>query len=611
MKVAFQRAPLCLVAAFLGLCGCLHTETRLQSDDDGEREKELEVRTIGDITSVANANPIPVSGIGLVVGLKGTGSNPAPDGFRTVLEDFLRKRGVDKVKEILASSETSLVLVSGLIPAGARKDDPIDVEVTLPPHSKTASLKGGFLKECVLFNYDTTKHLNPKYGGANRLLPGHPLAKAWGPLLVGFGSGDEESRLKHGRIWGGGRCAIDRPVYLVLNNDQQRTPLAMKVAERVNESLHGAAGVNLDQLAEAKNNKLVVLKVAGQYKLNLPRYLRVIRLIPIHEGPHLTAYRRRLVQDLRDPERAVTAALRLEALGTDSIKVLKSGMEDEHALVKFCSAESLAYLGEPASGEVLAKMVKEQPALRAFSLTALASLDETVCHVRLRELLSAQSAETRYGAFRALRAMNDEHPCMRGKEYNESFFVHRVAPESPSLVHVSLSRRPEIVLFGADVQLKPPFSILAGEYTITASTHDTKCTLSRISTHHGIRRAQCGLGLEEVLHELGELGVSYPNVVEFLQKAGNCECLTASVRMDALPKATSVYELAVKGAENPDFVEGDAEILKADLGATPTLFEKTATRLLGTSLDADEKTLTREREDDDEGKSAKRKSLWD
>ncbi|MGE3808430.1 MAG: flagellar basal body P-ring protein FlgI, partial [Gemmataceae bacterium] len=363
MTALFSRSVWLLTACLFGLCGCLHTETRLQSDDDKERDKDYaDIRTIGDVTSVANATPIHVSGVGIVFGLEGTGSNPTADGYRSFLEDYLRKRGVDNVKEMLASPDTSLVLVSALIPPGARKDDPIDVEVTLPPHSKTTSLKGGYLKECILYNYDTTKHLSPDSKGGNRLVSGHPLAKAWGPLLVGFSGGDDKTRLQYGRIWGGGRCAIDRPVYLVLNREQKRAPVAIKVAERINETMQGGIGSQLNTLAEPKSDQLVVLKVAPQYRLNLPRYLRVVRMIPLQEGQALVNYRRRLTDDLLDPERTVVSALRLEAHGTGSVDVFKAGLEQEEALVRFCSAEALAYQGDPACGELLAKMVEEQPA---------------------------------------------------------------------------------------------------------------------------------------------------------------------------------------------------------------------------------------------------------
>ena len=127
------------------------------------------------------------------------------------------------------------------------------------------------------------------------------------------------------------------------------------------------------------------------YKLNLPRFLRVVRLVPLQGAsdrpaprtPTRGVYRQRLAEDLLDPARTVTAALRLEALGQQSIPALKTGLESTHPLVRFCAAESLAYLDCPAGGEELGAAVAKQPLLRAFALTALASLDESVSHIQL------------------------------------------------------------------------------------------------------------------------------------------------------------------------------------------------------------------------------------
>src|SRR5205085_8673325 len=91
-----------LGALVLGLTGCVSPQTRAQSAEETEREKDLEVRTIGDVTEVANVQQIQVSGVGLVTGLEGTGHSP--NGFfRTLLDQQLRKQKVDNVKGLLDS----------------------------------------------------------------------------------------------------------------------------------------------------------------------------------------------------------------------------------------------------------------------------------------------------------------------------------------------------------------------------------------------------------------------------------------------------------------------------------------------------------------------------
>jgi hypothetical protein len=567
----------------LGLAGCFfEPEARLQSDEENDRIREASVQTIGDATAVANAERVPVSGVGLVVGLDGTGGSAPPGGFRTMLEDYLRKKKVENIQQLLASPDTAMVLVSAIIPAGARRNDTIDVEITLPPGSKVRSLRGGYLTECLLYDYASTRQISPNSTKPDRVAIGHVLARAEGPLLVGFGDGDEAAKVKQGRIWGGAKVEIDRTFWLALNSDQQFARVAMKVAERVNETFQGPYQAPGTMLAEAKTKEVISLRVPSQYRQNLERYLRVIRFVPLQESPPASSpYRRRLEEDLLDPSRTIPTALRLEALGTDSIPDLKKGLSSNHALVRFASAEALAYLGSPSCGDELAKLAAEEPMLRAYCLAALASLDEGVCYVQLRDLMASPSPELRYGAFRALRALDERNDSIKGEYLNDSFWLHRVVPASVSLVHMSTSRRAEIVVFGEEPFLEPPFSFMAGpEFTITAGDNDQRCTVSRFSVQHGTRKKQCSLQLTDVLHALADLGGTYPDAVELLRQLERNKCLTCAVAVDALPEAPSVLQLARAGKADSSVKVVDGEILnaRAEFGATPSLFQHSVHR---------------------------------
>jgi len=572
-----NRRFLTLGACLLTLAGCTNALTRLHSPEEAGKKKEIKVQTVGDVTQVWNADPVTVSGIGLVVDLEGTGGGAPPGGWRSILEDDLRKRGIEQVKDLLNSRDTSLVLVSASIPPGARRDDPIDVAVSVPRESKTTSLRGGRLLECSLYDVTSMKRLDPQFAGPDRLLRGHRVARAQGSLLVGFANTDGEPNLRVGRIWGGGRCLVPRPFYLTLNSDQQFARVAKAVAERVNDAFQGQLSGGAVELAKAESKSSVVLQIPPQYRLNLPRYLRVVRFIPLHETEaERIPYRRQLEDQLLDPKRAVVAALRLEALGQDSIPTLKRGLQSKHPLVRFSSAEALAYLGSPSCASELARDVEDQAALRAFSLTALASLDEAICHVELRRLLTSPSAETCYGAFRALRALDEHDEAVQGEQFNDSFWLHRVATDAPPLVHMTTSHRAEVVLFGQDAVLLPPFAICAGDFTVTAGEDDKQCTVARISVQHGNNKKQCSFKLEEVIRTLASLEASFPDVAEVLSRIDRIHCLNGRLAVDALPQATSVLELAKAGAEDSEIIESDPEVLenRADIGSTPTLFEK-------------------------------------
>jgi hypothetical protein len=537
--------------ALLALAGCLNPQTRFQAPDESERDEE--VMLVGQaVNSFAQADSIPVSGVGLVVGLDGTGGDAPPGGYRTLLEDQLRKHGVEHVKEILASPNTSLVLVSALVPPGVRKGDPLDLEITLPPESKTASLRGGYLKECFLFNYDQMKNLSPNFEGANRTLLGHKLVRAEGPVITG-GDGDAKGDVRRGRVWGGGQCLTGRGLWVVMDAKYESAPVVQRVAERINATFHGSARGAPGEPAVARTKTYLTLEIPPPYRLNLPRYLRVVRLVPLQEDPPPDSpYRRRLEKDLLDPARTVTAALRLEALGKSAVPTLKKGLESPHTLVRFSSAEALAYLGHAGAGEELARLAEREPTLRAFCLTALASLDEPISRVKLREMLAAGDAEARYGAFRALRAIDERDEAVAGEQLGDSFWLHRVAPASAPLVHVATVRRAEIVLYGDEVRLVPPFAFAAGEVTVTAPRGDDRCTLARLAVRKGTERRQCSLRLDDVIRQLADLGIAYPELVELLRQAGEFGCLTSPLAVDALPHATSVYDLAEAGRTGTD-----------------------------------------------------------
>jgi hypothetical protein len=566
-----------VLLGLLCLAGCSQTQIRQQSEEETEHDR-YQVATVGEKTDVGNAEPVPVSGVGLVEGLDGTGGVAPPDEFRTMLEDDLRRQGELHIKELLSSPTNALVLVSALIPPGAHKNDKIDVEVSVPRNSKVTSLRGGHLRPCKLYNYDFTSRLSPTYNGPTQLLRGHPLVDAQGAVLVGLGSGDDDGRLRQGRIWDGGACKREQPLSLLMHADQRFARMTALIADRVNESLQPSlSGSHTGALAVATDNQAVYLNVPPQYKQNLPRYLRVVRLIPLQEPSEAPeagkrTYRQRLAEDLHDPSRTVVAALRLEALGQRSLPTLKKALESKHPLVRFCAAEALLYLGSPAGAPEAALAALEQPLLRAYGLAALASLDEAVCQEKLADLIGvAHDDETRYGAFRALQSLDERHPAVRGERLNDAFWLHRTAPNTPPLVHVTTMKRAEIVLFGEEPFLKGPFGFLAGEFTITSAAHDKVCTISRIPLRSAPVRRQCSLKLDEVLRTMADMGAGYPEVVGLLQQADHCESLTCRVRLDAVPQAVSVYELVKAGRAAP----GESELLPGgqDLGGTPTLYD--------------------------------------
>ncbi|MFO0864250.1 MAG: flagellar basal body P-ring protein FlgI [Gemmataceae bacterium] len=585
----FRRLCLgALLGCSVALAGCHSTDfpnVRGQSAEESEKDKDLDVRCVGDVTEVANVNPITISGVGLVTHLDGTGGTP-PGTYRGLLEQELRKRKVENIKQMLDSSDNALVLVNAVIPAGARKADPIDIEVSLPPGSKATSLKGGYLQECTLRNYEAAKNINPD--AANRLLPGHILGKAKGWLMVGLTSTEEEGNLRHARVWSGGVSFIDRPLHFVLKNDEKSAVIASAVANKLNVNFqedpqrmravanaqrerllllgdiageinnkHELVSTSSREMAKAISRETIALRMPHAYRHNIERYLRVARLTPLREDLEtMSKYRSRLTKMLHDPTETIRAALRLEAMGKDAIPTLKAGLADEHPLVRFASAESLTYLGSTAGVPELATLADQHPPLRAYCLIALASLDESVCRTKLSDMFASDDPELRMGAFQALKLLDDRDPQLNGEQIAQTFWMHRVAPESERLVQFSLGKKAEVIFFGSEHRLRTPMKIASGpasEFIVTADAGDDRVTISRI-TVEGQNRKQCSMKLEEVLRTMADMGARYPDIVDFLRNLDEQHALNCPVKLAVAPTTPSVETIA-DGGRDPNFLK--------------------------------------------------------
>ena len=342
--------------------------------------------TIGSKTTIGNTEPILVSGVGLVYNLPGTGSSAPPGGWRMMLENSLKKnpRLAGHLRELLDDprKSTSLVLVTALIPPGSRKGDPVDVQISLPDESKTTSLQGGILHPCELYTSDTTGNLRSMVqegkpsGPSGDLKIGDLWAIGEGPVLAGQfvpTSGksvapetDAEGRplYKIGRVWGGAKVVRTRPYFILLNPGDQNPRTAYNIAERMNTTFHATVEPNL-KVGEAKTRELILANVPYAYRHNHYRFLLVARQVPILPTPQNSAFRRKLEDELLDPQTTLTAAVKLEALGVGSTRALRVGLESTSPWVRFASAEALTYLGQTDGAAELGRLAEDHPSLRA------------------------------------------------------------------------------------------------------------------------------------------------------------------------------------------------------------------------------------------------------
>ena len=192
---------------------------------------------------------------------------------------------------------------------------------------------------------------------------------------------------------------------------------------------------------------------------------------------------------------------------------------------------------------------------RVYALAALAALDQPASHLKLRKLMDEPEIELRYGAFNALRTLDPHDPFLglvrvldepkqetedddeptdsmaiaitnasrrRNARRQDPFGLYVVDSEGPPLIHISRSRRSEIVVFGRQQKLLPPIVLDTGSIFLNAAESDNKIELSKIvPSRFGDAdvKLTSSLELAEVVRKTASLGATYPQIVAVLENA--------------------------------------------------------------------------------------------
>lgn len=537
-----------------------------EDEDEKPKDKyntELKTPLVGDYTNFAGLEPTPLEGVGLVVGLPGTGGDPAPSMYRTAMLEEMKRRGVRDPNRVLQSPDTALVIVRAYLPPLLKKGETLDVEIIAPESSEVTSLAGGKLLE----TYLTEQAFVPGRG----MLKGHNYAKAEGPIIVaGIGMSttgkvndpNKAALLQRGRILGGATVLKERELAMQLRHEFRSVRNSARIANAIGARFHDFDEHGIKKpMAEAKTDQKLVLDVHPRYKDNYPRYLQVIRNIAFRENQVAQRVRmQKLHDELLTPETSDRAALQLEAIGKDAIPLLQVALKSPLLEVRFHAATALAYLEDPAGLKTLQEAARDERAFRVFALAAMSTVDEAESHLLLRELMNENSAETRYGAFRALWTLDRNDPFIRGElmsrpetdksdkqeltkqEKRASWTMHVLQTKGDPMVHTTFRTRPEVVLYGSDQKLVTPLILSAGRNVmITAQAGEQKVSVVRFRPNQDDERREVSLNVAEVIRACDELGATYPDVVSMLTQASEQRNLEGRLESDALPQSGRVY----------------------------------------------------------------------
>jgi flagellar basal body P-ring protein FlgI len=549
------RVTRSMLLALAACCGCSGPILRPQSPEARiDLPPMPDVKYVSQYTHPYGMNYVKLEAVSLVTGLSRTGSDPPPTPQRAALLAEMMRQEVENPNAVLASGDTSLVLVRMFLRPGAQQGDRVDVEVRVPSNSETTSIRNGWLLSTRLTEMAVL---------GEQIREGHVLGIAEGPVLVDPSADPktDEALATRGRVLGGGVALRSRPLGLVINDQYKSIRVSQDTAKSINHRFYTFVDGRKKGVATPKTPEFIDLIIHPRYADNVGRYMQVVRNIAIDESP--TSLQARLLfleQQLDDPLTAANAAMRLEAIGNDEAKeILVQGTKSIDPEVRFYAAEAMAYLDDTAAVEALADAARNEPAFRVNALAALSAMDDVMAYDALRSLLEVRSAETRYGAFRALWAMNESDPFLRDEFLGNQFHYHLLDVPGPVMIHVTKSHLPEVVVFGKDQEFRMPLVLDAGPNILVNGQQDGNITVSRFVPGSEPRQRDVSPRVDEVIRAIVELGGTYPDVVQALQQAKAEGALAGRFEVDALPEPGRRYDREVKQASADD----------ADIAAEP------------------------------------------
>lgn len=538
------------------MAGCksplLRGQTPEQEELKEEGADEKEKRDlVGSYTRPFGLNKVKLEAVGLVTNLDYTGSDPPPSAQRDLLLNEMLQYSTEKPEEFLARPTNSMVIVRGYLPPGIRRGELFDVEVRAQTGSATTSLRDGWLMKAQLRQVEILAG-SLHTGNVEGIVDGDVIDDA-------IFEGEQDAVTKtRGVVLGRAVAQRDRDLGLAIRTADASFRIVRKVEQVINTRFFTVENGSKKGVAEGKRNNFLILAVPANYRQNMGHYLRVVRNIALSETPVQRLERITVLEKkLLEPTTTSAAAVSLEAIGKEAIPSLKRGLTSSDTEVRFCSAEALAYFDEPEAAPVLGQIAKDESAFRWYALAALSSMLNSVTSLAaLSELLHVPSAETRYGAFRALRNRTTNDPTTKG-EYlappvadpeqtpRGGFRYHLVASTSEPLIHFSRSQRAEIVVFGHEQRLHMPSStqwIEAGPKILVKGDGD-KLRISRFGAgEDGDKVEVCSTLVDEVIRSIVKVGGSYADVIAGLQNAREKGQLETRIAVEALPKPTRQYE---------------------------------------------------------------------
>jgi flagellar basal body P-ring protein FlgI len=506
--------------------------------------------TIGSIAYVEGARFMRVRGYGLVWGLNGQGSKFCPPAIRDrLLRDIRRFRLAHPhisrnltAEELIDSTDTAVVEVTGDIPAGAAEGSEFDITISAATVSPdTRSLAGGYLLPCELQIY--------RESAPGEVVEGQTHAKGRGPVFLNpfseSGGGAAGTSQLEGRVLGGGLNTQNRRISLSTAVSSYAT--VRQAADAINRRFTADTKV-----ADATSPNHIELRVPEEMRGKEARFIELIMHLPL--SPIATVREARTKVLTGELARAATppedAALSLEGIGPSVIPALRELYTQPRKQTSYYAARTGVRLGDAPAVRVIARHATDPKS--PFRMQAIRELGECRKNLQaggvLQELLKEGDPQVRIRAYEALRTADAQSMVSTSVGKDPGNFLLDVLPsEGPPLIYARRTTVRRIALIGADqMVIRTPlfYSKPGKEVTLAASADDKFVTLVRKDAGNVIGEFKVPLSAVLLTRFLGDdprpgpdkkpmgLGLDYSVVLDVLHSLCQSGALNARLEWE-------------------------------------------------------------------------------
>lgn len=410
--------------------------------------------TVAEHAALAGGGGMPVTGVGVVIGLGTNGSRRVPAEVREHLNKQLARARMGSFRygtadltprRLLQDLDTAVVTVSGQIPFGAPVGTRFDLYVVAAPQTGTRSLDGGYLMPSEL-RFALEGVTRP--GGGTKV-----FGEARGPLFVNpyIDASDtiQAAKLREGRILGGGVVTVARPIALRLHDPD--FAMARVIRDRINERFPAERAV-----ANAENREKIKLHIPRAWRKDYRHFLRLVMHLPLLSSPDAWEQKaRELVQAMGRPEANHDGlALVLEAMGRQVQSVLRELYASPNHRTAFFAARTGLRLDDNMAGEVVMRTARmSNSPLQVLAIEELGRhRDLLAAQDTLVGLLDNENATVRVAAYEALRERREEGRITR-IDVGGAFELDLVRSKRRPVIYATQAAEPRMVVFGPDVSV--------------------------------------------------------------------------------------------------------------------------------------------------------------